>query len=282
MEAARLVDWIGDLPRGRSAIRCCRACGPAPSATRCRRPRPRPPSRSAASSTTWRRPSCPGSRTGTTPASSPTSPSPPPRPGILGEMLAAALNVNGMLWKTSPAATEMELTVLDWLRQMLGLPAGCSASSRTPPPPPRWWPWPRRARPCPGSTRAAGAGRAGAAAHVRFDGGALLGREGGHRPRHRPGRAAARSPPTPSSAWTWRRCDGAIAEDRAAGLHPVRGDRHRGHHLHHQHRPRPRSRSLRARGPVAARRTPPTAARRRSIPACGTSSTAASGRTRWW
>jgi aromatic-L-amino-acid/L-tryptophan decarboxylase len=45
-------------------------------------------------------------------------------PGILGEMLAAALNVNGMLWKTSPAATEMELTVLDWLRQMLGLPAG--------------------------------------------------------------------------------------------------------------------------------------------------------------
>ena len=45
-------------------------------------------------------------------------------PGILGEMLAAALGVNGMLWKTSPAATEMELVVLDWLRQMLGLPEG--------------------------------------------------------------------------------------------------------------------------------------------------------------
>jgi len=45
-------------------------------------------------------------------------------PGILGEMLAAALNVNGMLWKTSPAATEMEMAVLDWLRQMLGLPEG--------------------------------------------------------------------------------------------------------------------------------------------------------------
>jgi aromatic-L-amino-acid decarboxylase len=45
-------------------------------------------------------------------------------PGILGEMLAAALNVNGMLWKTSPAATEMEQAVLDWLRQMLGLPEG--------------------------------------------------------------------------------------------------------------------------------------------------------------
>jgi aromatic-L-amino-acid decarboxylase len=44
-------------------------------------------------------------------------------PGILGELLAAALNVNGMLWKTSPAATELEEVTLDWLRQMLGLPA---------------------------------------------------------------------------------------------------------------------------------------------------------------
>ncbi len=43
-------------------------------------------------------------------------------PGILGELLAAALNVNAMLWKTSPAATEMEEVVLDWLRQMLRLP----------------------------------------------------------------------------------------------------------------------------------------------------------------
>ena len=45
-------------------------------------------------------------------------------PGILGELLAAALNVNGMLWKTSPAATELEELVMDWLRQMLGLPDG--------------------------------------------------------------------------------------------------------------------------------------------------------------
>jgi len=43
-------------------------------------------------------------------------------PGILGEMLSAALNVNGMLWRTSPSATELEEVVLDWLRQMLGLP----------------------------------------------------------------------------------------------------------------------------------------------------------------
>ncbi len=45
-------------------------------------------------------------------------------PGILGELLTAALNVNGMLWKTSPAATELEELALDWLRQMLGLPDG--------------------------------------------------------------------------------------------------------------------------------------------------------------
>jgi aromatic-L-amino-acid decarboxylase len=45
-------------------------------------------------------------------------------PGILGEMLSAAFNVNGMLWRSSPAATELELVVLDWLRQMLGLPEG--------------------------------------------------------------------------------------------------------------------------------------------------------------
>ncbi|MDZ7265286.1 MAG: pyridoxal-dependent decarboxylase, partial [candidate division KSB1 bacterium] len=45
-------------------------------------------------------------------------------PGIIGELLASALNVNAMLWKTSPAATELEEVVLDWLRQMVGLPAG--------------------------------------------------------------------------------------------------------------------------------------------------------------
>ncbi|MBW3533970.1 MAG: amino acid decarboxylase [Gemmatimonadetes bacterium] len=45
-------------------------------------------------------------------------------PGILGEMVAAALNVNAMVWRSSPAATELEELTLDWLRQLLGLPAG--------------------------------------------------------------------------------------------------------------------------------------------------------------
>jgi aromatic-L-amino-acid decarboxylase len=44
-------------------------------------------------------------------------------PGIVGEALAAGLNVNAMLWRTSPAATELEERVCDWFRQMLGLPA---------------------------------------------------------------------------------------------------------------------------------------------------------------
>jgi aromatic-L-amino-acid/L-tryptophan decarboxylase len=45
-------------------------------------------------------------------------------PGILAEFLTAALNVNAMLWRTSPAATELEEVAVDWLRQLIGLPAG--------------------------------------------------------------------------------------------------------------------------------------------------------------
>lgn len=45
-------------------------------------------------------------------------------PGILGELLAAGLNANGMLWVTSPAVTELEQVTLDWLRQLMGLGDG--------------------------------------------------------------------------------------------------------------------------------------------------------------
>jgi aromatic-L-amino-acid decarboxylase len=44
-------------------------------------------------------------------------------PSILGEMLSAGLGVQGMLWATSPACTELETHVLDWLVDMLALPA---------------------------------------------------------------------------------------------------------------------------------------------------------------
>jgi aromatic-L-amino-acid decarboxylase len=43
-------------------------------------------------------------------------------PGILADMLSTTLNVNAMLWKTSPAATELEEVTLRWLAEMLGLP----------------------------------------------------------------------------------------------------------------------------------------------------------------
>jgi aromatic-L-amino-acid decarboxylase len=42
--------------------------------------------------------------------------------GVIAEMLSAAINANGMLWKTSPALTELETLALGWLRDALGLP----------------------------------------------------------------------------------------------------------------------------------------------------------------
>jgi aromatic-L-amino-acid/L-tryptophan decarboxylase len=45
-------------------------------------------------------------------------------PGVLAELLIAALNVNAFTWLSSPAATELEVTVMDWLAQLIGLPRG--------------------------------------------------------------------------------------------------------------------------------------------------------------
>src|SRR5947207_944956 len=47
-------------------------------------------------------------------------------PGIFGELLSAAFDVKSMLWRTSPASTELEEVTLDWLRRMIGLDAGMS------------------------------------------------------------------------------------------------------------------------------------------------------------
>ena len=43
-------------------------------------------------------------------------------PGVMGEIIAAALNVNAMLWRSSPAATELEGRTLAWVAEMIGLP----------------------------------------------------------------------------------------------------------------------------------------------------------------
>jgi aromatic-L-amino-acid decarboxylase len=45
-------------------------------------------------------------------------------PGVFGELLSAAFDVKSMLWRTSPASTELEEVVLDWLRQMIDLDEG--------------------------------------------------------------------------------------------------------------------------------------------------------------
>jgi aromatic-L-amino-acid decarboxylase len=50
-------------------------------------------------------------------------------PSILGELLSAGLGIQGMIWATSPAATELETHVLDWLVDMLGLPTFFKSSS---------------------------------------------------------------------------------------------------------------------------------------------------------
>ena len=62
---------------------------------------------------------------GSVSAQLPTSPPDDPETleAILGEMLTAALGQNSMLWRTSPAGTELEQVVVEWLRHALGLPA---------------------------------------------------------------------------------------------------------------------------------------------------------------
>jgi aromatic-L-amino-acid decarboxylase len=50
-------------------------------------------------------------------------------PSILGELLSAGLGVQGMLWATSPACTELETHVLDWIVDLLGLPASFKSDS---------------------------------------------------------------------------------------------------------------------------------------------------------
>lgn len=51
-------------------------------------------------------------------------------PAILGDLIASGLGVQGMLWTTSPACTELETHVLDWLVQMLALPAQFRSNTR--------------------------------------------------------------------------------------------------------------------------------------------------------
>src|SRR5690606_31261481 len=50
-------------------------------------------------------------------------------PSILGDLVSSGLGVQGMIWATSPAATELETRVLDWLAEMLGMPEKFKSTS---------------------------------------------------------------------------------------------------------------------------------------------------------
>ena len=82
----------------------------------------RRPSRSTRSSTTSPGSSSPASRTGTIPGFFAYFAISGSGPGVLAEMLAAGLNVQAMLWRTSPSATELEEVALGWLRDLMQLP----------------------------------------------------------------------------------------------------------------------------------------------------------------
>ena len=69
------------------------------------------------------------SSTGSTRASSPTSRRNTSYPSILGELLSAGLGVQGMSWVTSPACTELETLMLDWMVELLDLPAAFRSDS---------------------------------------------------------------------------------------------------------------------------------------------------------
>jgi aromatic-L-amino-acid/L-tryptophan decarboxylase len=51
-------------------------------------------------------------------------------PAVLGDLVSSGLGVQGMLWATSPACTELETHVLDWLVEMCGLPERFSSTSK--------------------------------------------------------------------------------------------------------------------------------------------------------
>ena len=195
-EAHRVADWIADYLAGSERYPVLSRVAPgeiaARAAPRTRRSRA---NRSTPSSPTSSACSFPASRTGTIPASSPTSRSPAARPACSRSSCRPRSTSQAMLWRTSPAATELEEVALGWLRRLLGLPdafegviydtASIStlhalAAARE-----------RRSPTC--ATRGL-AGRGDVAPHARLLLGAraLVGRQGGHPARPRARVAAAR------------------------------------------------------------------------------------------
>ena len=118
-----LIDWIADHLEGVERLPVApsvapgdvRGAAPGPSAGR-------PGAVGRPCSPTSTRSSCPGIVHWQHPSFFAYFPSNTSYPSILGELLAAGLGVQGMSWVTSPACTELESLVLDWMVELLGLP----------------------------------------------------------------------------------------------------------------------------------------------------------------
>ncbi len=152
-------------------------------------------------------------------------------PGILGEMLTAALGQNPMLWRTSPIGTELEEVVVDWLRQALGLPDGfdglltdtASTSTLIALAAAREAAGARRRRARAGRPRRP---RGGLRVYASSRG-PLLDREGVHDPRASGGPALAPGPDrTSASSCGSTRSRRRSPTDRAAGRRPIAHRRH--------------------------------------------------------
>ena len=235
-----------------SPARCARSCrrrapeqGEAFDAI-ARRRRPRRPARA--------------SRTGSRPASSPTSRPTPRARRSSASCSRPASACRGCCGSTSPACTELETHVLDWLVELLGAARRTSAPT------------------APGGgviqdtrverhavrdrsrrERASGpapiGGCDGRLVAYCLDADALVGGEGPARSPASARQPARRSRSTATSPCAPTRSPRQIAADRAAGLRAVLRLRHRGHHLVAGDRPGARDRrDLPRRGPVAARR----------------------------
>ena len=255
----RLIDWIADYRAGvaerpvmaqvepgeiRAQLPATPPEQPEPFDAVLARPRPRS--------------SCRGSPTGSTRASSATSRPTRRSPSVLGDYLSTGLGVLGLSWQSSPALTELEEVVTDWVRQMVGLSDAWSgviqdtASTST-----------LVALLCARErTTDYALARGGLQAEARAAGRLhlapepQLGREGGAARRASAARTCGWCPrrqPTPCAP---TRSTRRSRRDLARGPAPLRRRRHDRHHDDHRHRPARRDR----RGGAGARAL---AARRR-------------------
>ena len=121
-EAHRIADWIADYFAAPNGFRCSRGCSPATSARHSRHRRPSSGESFDAIFADFERIILPGITHWNHPGFFAYFAISGSAPGVLAEFLSAALNVQAMLWRTSPAATELEEVSLGWLRQLIGLP----------------------------------------------------------------------------------------------------------------------------------------------------------------